>query len=75
MTTRLAAAGVEERPVGMWELADPAAEYRVGKSTVSNWPVRYPDFPRPLVTLSTGPVFSRQQVREWYARWATRPRR
>lgn len=55
-----------------WELADLAAvgdlavEYSVGKSTISNWAGRYDDFPAPLVTLSSGPVYSRRQVRRWH---------
>lgn len=45
---------------------DLAAEFGVGKAAISNWITRYPDFPRPLITLSTGPVYSRHQVRQWH---------
>jgi transposase len=57
-----------------WDLADLASpadiaeECGVGKSTVSNWIARYPDFPRPLATVAQGktPLFSRKAVIAWY---------
>lgn len=55
-----------------WPLADLVAtgdlarEYGVRTATIANWPVRYPDFPAPLTTLSSGPVYSRKLVREWH---------
>lgn len=61
-----------------WELADLAAvgdlaaEIGVHKSTITNWTTRYADFPAPLTTLSTGAVYSRQQVRQWHdQQWPT----
>ena len=61
-----------------WDLADLAAsgdlatEYGVSPSAISNWITRLPEFPRPLVELSTGPVYSRRQVRAWHDRqWPT----
>jgi len=50
--------------------ADIAEECGVGRPTVSNWPVRYPDFPRPLVTVARGktPLYSRKAVLDWYDR-------
>lgn len=48
---------------------DVAARLGVKNSTVSNWMVRYPNFPAPLVTLSTGPVHSMRQVVAWYDQW------
>ncbi|MFG3710835.1 hypothetical protein [Micromonospora sp. NPDC047730] len=59
-------------PPAYWHLEDLAAlgdlasEFGVGNATVSNWTTRYPDFPRPLLELSTGPVYSRWQVRQWH---------
>lgn len=47
-------------------LGDLAAIHGVSKATASNWLARFDDFPRPLVTLSTGPVYSRRQVAAWY---------
>lgn len=38
---------------------------RVGASAVSNWRKRLPDFPKPLQELSSGPIFSGAQVRDW----------
>jgi hypothetical protein len=46
-------------------VGDLAREWGVGKAAVSNWHYRHDDFPTPLVVLSTGPVFSRRQVRVW----------
>lgn len=59
-----------------WELsdlvspADIAEECGVGKAAVSNWISRYPDFPRPLVTVAKGytQLFSRRAVIDWYTR-------
>lgn len=45
---------------------DLAAEYGITRATVCNWQSRYPDFPAPLISLSSGPVFSRRQVRRWH---------
>jgi hypothetical protein len=63
-------------PPARWPLADLAAtgdlaaDHGVGKAAISNWTNRYDDFPAPLVELSTGPVYSRRQVRQWYdQRW------
>lgn len=59
-------------PPAYWHLEDLAGigdlaqDLGVGKAAVSNWTSRYPDFPAPLVTLSTGPVYSRWQVRQWH---------
>lgn len=56
-----------------WDLNDLAAmgdlarERGISSSAATNWR-RYPDFPQPLITLSTGPVYSRTQVREWQQR-------
>ncbi|RKR92752.1 hypothetical protein BDK92_7231 [Micromonospora pisi] len=59
-------------PPAYWDLSDLAAtgdlasEFEVNNATISNWAARYPDFPRPLATLSTGPVWSRWMVRQWH---------
>src|SRR5262245_46977869 len=37
----------------------------VTRQAVANWRSRLPDFPKPLVELSAGPVFRRDQVRGW----------
>jgi hypothetical protein len=63
-------------PAVNWELADLvspadiAEECGVGKSAVSNWIARYPDFPQPLATVAQGKtaLFSRKAVTEWYDR-------
>jgi hypothetical protein len=57
-----------------WDLADLvspadiAAECGVGKPAVSNWIVRYPDFPRALTTVAQGKtdLYSRKAVIAWY---------
>ncbi|MGC4886645.1 hypothetical protein [Micromonospora sp. DT227] len=61
-----------ETPPAYWDLADLAGtgdladEFEVNTATISNWTTRYPDFPRPLVELSSGPVYSKWQVRQWH---------
>jgi hypothetical protein len=63
-----------DAPPAYWLLTDLAAtgdladEYKVGRATISNWTVRYPDFPAPVIELSTGPAWSRWQVRQWRKR-------
>jgi hypothetical protein len=59
--------------VPTWDLDDLAAigdlarERGISSSAATGWR-RYPDFPKPLIELSTGPVYSRTQVREWQER-------
>lgn len=50
--------------------SDLAEHFYVGKPAISNWIARYPDFPRPLVTVAGGhtPLFSRKAVLDWYDR-------
>lgn len=45
---------------------DLAADFATSNATIVNWSRRYADFPAPLVSLSTGPVYSRRQVRQWH---------
>lgn len=51
----------------LWDLDDLAAmgdlarERGISSSAATNWR-RYPDFPQPLTTLSTGPVYSRHRT-------------
>jgi chromosome partitioning protein len=52
----------DEDLVGINEIADLA---KVSRQAVANWRVRSPDFPRPIATLASGPVFRRTQVRAW----------
>jgi hypothetical protein len=59
----------------LWDLDDLAAmgdlarERGISTAAATNWR-RYPDFPAPLTTLSTGPVYSRRQVQAWQEqRW------
>lgn len=52
--------------VGVSEIAELA---HVKASAVSNWIVRYDDFPAPVATLRMGPVFCLASVEEWMRRW------
>lgn len=47
-------------------ISDLARDLGVGRAAVCNWRQRYEDFPAPLITLSSGPVFSHRQVRAWH---------
>lgn len=51
-------------------LGDLAREWGVGSTAVANLRSRHDDFPAPLLTLSTGPVYSRAQLRQWRERHA-----
>ena len=48
--------------VGVAEIAEFA---HVSKQAVSNWRVRYDDFPVPVQTLQSGPVWNREIVEAW----------
>ncbi|PZG06284.1 hypothetical protein C1I95_32140 [Micromonospora craterilacus] len=61
-----------ETPPVSWRLDDLAAtgdlakEHGVHNSTIVSWSTRYADFPAPLRILSTGPVYSKEQVKRWH---------
>lgn len=48
--------------VGLTEISDKA---EVSRSAVGNWVTRYEDFPEPVVTLASGPVFYWPEVKKW----------
>lgn len=48
--------------VGTAEIAE---MFGVTKQVVTNWRVRYKDFPKPLATLSMGSIFSKKDVQGW----------
>lgn len=48
--------------VGLTEISDKAD---VSRSAVGNWVNRYEDFPEPVVTLASGPVFYWPEVKTW----------
>jgi chromosome partitioning protein len=48
--------------VGIGEIAGIA---KVSKQAVSNWRLRYDQFPKPLQQLQSGPVWSREAVEAW----------
>ncbi|HYL10662.1 MAG TPA: AAA family ATPase, partial [Candidatus Acidoferrales bacterium] len=48
--------------VGIAEIAELA---RVSRQAVSNWRLRYDDFPEPVRTLQSGPVWNREIVEAW----------
>ncbi len=48
--------------VGLAEIADIAG---VSKQAVSNWRMRYDDFPRPIQNLQSGPVWERERIEAW----------
>lgn len=51
-------------PVGVGDIA---ARCNVGKSTVSNWLTRHPDFPPPLFVVGNGltHIFDWREVEDW----------
>lgn len=46
-------------------IAEIAALAKVSKQAVANWRLRYDDFPRPIQTLHSGPVWNRETVEDW----------
>src|SRR4051812_4443051 len=51
--------------VGINEIAEMA---KGSKQAVANWRTRSTDFPSPVASLASGPVFRRSQVRTWLRR-------
>jgi chromosome partitioning protein len=48
--------------LGVAEIAELAG---VSKQAVSNWRMRYDDFPRPIQNLQSGPVWDREKINDW----------
>jgi chromosome partitioning protein len=48
--------------VGIAEIAELAG---VTKQAVTNWRMRFDDFPKPVQTLQSGPVWNRETVEQW----------
>jgi hypothetical protein len=48
--------------MGIYEIAQLAG---VSPQAVSNWVVRKPDFPKPVATLASGPIWNGQHIRTW----------
>jgi chromosome partitioning protein len=46
-------------------IAEIAAIAKVSKQAVTNWRFRFDSFPRPLQTLKSGPVWSREKAETW----------
>ena len=53
--------------MGINEIAQLAG---VSPQAVSNWVVRKADFPKPIATLASGPIWNGQHIRDWLARSA-----
>jgi len=51
--------------IGLFEVAALAG---VSPSAVANWRTRIPNFPKPVATLKSGPVFRADEVRSWLKR-------
>jgi chromosome partitioning protein len=48
--------------VSIYEIAEIAG---VTSPAVANWRKRYPDFPKPIAELKTGPIFRTGQIKSW----------
>jgi len=48
--------------IGIYEISRLA---NVSPAAVSNWRNRFDDFPKPLLTLQSGPIFQKQQILFW----------
>jgi chromosome partitioning protein len=49
----------------LWGLGEIAAAAEVSRQAVTNWRLRYDDFPKPLKELQSGPVWNREIVEAW----------
>jgi chromosome partitioning protein len=50
--------------VGISEIAA-MADPHVSRQAVANWRIRYEDFPKPVETLQSGPVWDADQMQDW----------
>lgn len=57
---------MQAKLVGISEIAE-MADPPVTKQAVANWRVRYDDFPRPVQTLQSGPVWDAEVIKGWLA--------
>src|SRR5271154_165280 len=55
---------MQPKLVGISEIAE-MANPPVTRQAVANWRVRYDDFPRPVQTLQSGPVWNADVIQEW----------
>jgi len=55
---------MQAKLVGISEIAE-MANPPVTKQAVSNWRVRYDDFPRPVESLQSGPVWDAEVIKAW----------
>lgn len=46
-------------------VAEIRAKIGVGRQVIQNWKQRYPDFPRPIAVLATGPIWKWGPVKAW----------
>jgi hypothetical protein len=53
------------RPRDIAGAGDIAAFFHVTGASVSNWRKRYPDFPAPWATVSSGPIWIMADVIRW----------
>jgi chromosome partitioning protein len=53
---------MEQKLVGISEIAEMA---NVTRQAVANWRLRYDDFPKPVQTLQSGPVWDREVMGQW----------
>ena len=55
---------MQQKLVGVSEIAE-LADPPVTKQAVANWRVRYDDFPKPVQTLQSGPVWDEEVIKAW----------
>lgn len=60
-------------PANLVATGDIAAMFGVVGPTVSCWKTRHADFPAPVHTPSTGPLYLRSAVLEWYSKRVSTP--
>jgi chromosome partitioning protein len=58
-----------EEIVGVSEMAD---NLNISKQTVSNWQVRYDDFPEPIAELRCGRLYNWPDVEAWHKQFEER---
>jgi chromosome partitioning protein len=59
---------VSNRDVELVGISEIAQMGRVSRAAVTNWRSRHADFPPPVAELQAGPVFERDQVKQWLKR-------
>lgn len=53
-------------PADLAGIAELSGDLNVSRTRICNWASRHHDFPKPVVSLAAGPIYSLAAVRAWW---------